>query len=82
MRRENPMTVQTLPMTREDIQHHIDNVWTIEQYLAFLNEGAEGMGLFADVAMWAEDGITTAAQLADYLDGCNARNVEKSERYG
>ena len=69
------------PNTREDIGHHIANVWTLEQYLAFMNRDVapgEG-GLHTDLGAWAQDGIVTAAQLADMLDGACARNVEKSE---
>ncbi len=73
-------SVAPWPTTREDVSHHIANVWSIGQYLAFLNRdvGTGGGGLHTDLAGWAEDGVTTAPQLADYLDGCCARNVEKS----
>jgi hypothetical protein len=79
-------TVPNWPTTREDIEHHIANVWTLEQYIAFMNhdrgDGDRGAGLYPDLSAWAESGVTTAAQLADYIDGCHARNVEKSEMYG
>lgn len=79
-------TVPSWPTTREDIGHHIENVWTLEQYLAFMNhdrgDGDRGGGLHTDLSMWAESGITTASQLGDYLDGACARNVEKSQMYG
>lgn len=77
------MTVQTWPTTPAEIEHHIRNVWTLEQYLAFMNQdaGDGGFGLHTDLALWAEDGVTTAAQLADHIDGCNSRNVQKSEMY-
>lgn len=77
------MTITTWPTTREDIRHHVDNVWSLEEYLAFLNRDLtpNDCGLVADLAHWAEYGITTAPQLGDYLDGACARNVEKSEMF-
>lgn len=77
------MTTKTWPTTREDIRHHVASVWSLEDYLAFLNRDLtpNDCGLVSDLSYWAEDGITTATQLADYLDGACARNVEKSEMY-
>lgn len=68
---------------RDVVQQHIDGVWSLEQYLGFLNHdnGPGDFGLVSDPEHWAEMGITTAPQLADHLDGACARNVEKSERY-
>lgn len=65
------------------IAHHIDSVWTIGEYLAYMNHdnGPGDFGLVSDVDFWAADGITTAKQLGDHLDAACARNVEKSERY-
>lgn len=66
---------------RDVIEHHIQNVWTLAEYIAFINidvRPGEG-GLYDDTAMWAEDGIVTASQLADHLDAACARNIEKSE---
>lgn len=68
---------------RDVVQQHIDGVWSLEEYLAYLNnDNAPGdFGLVSDTEHWAEMGVTTAPQLADHLDGACARNVEKSERY-
>lgn len=70
-------------LTIDQIEHNIANVWSLEEYLAFLNrpiDGHEG-NLVTDAAHWADMDIITAAQLADYIGGCCARNVEKSEMY-
>ena len=69
------------PVRRDAIDHHIQNVWSIEEYLAFLNRDlgdGTSFGLDTDLGHWAEDGITTAPQLADYIGGSHARSVEKS----
>lgn len=68
------------PLTRDEIEHRIANVWSLAEYIAFIN-GEDG-NLVSDATLWAQDGITTAAQLADYLDGTCQRAIEKSERCG
>lgn len=66
---------------RDVIEHHIQNVWSLEEYIAYMNADVPpgGGGLVSDLAHWAEYDITTASQLGDYLDGACARNVQKSE---
>lgn len=64
-------------MSGKEIDHHIHNVWSLSEYLAWINR--EDTCLVADLAHWAEYGITTAAGLADYLDAACERNVSKSE---
>jgi hypothetical protein len=36
-------------------------------------------GLMSNPAHWGESGVTTATQLADYLDDACANNIENSE---
>ena len=68
---------------RDVVAHHIENVWSLGEYLAYLNHDNQpgDFGLVSNPEHWAEHGITTASALGDYLDGACARNVEKSERY-
>ena len=47
---------------------------TLEQYLMLLNK--EGSNLVADLDHWAEYGVTTAQQLADYLDNEYMANLD------
>lgn len=55
------------------------NRFTLAEYIDALN-GDDGM-LHSDIAAWNRSGVYTANDLADYIDGCHARNIEKSERY-
>lgn len=79
-------------LTQEEImvlEHAIDNVWSLADYLAYMNQQARDKmaanpGLWCselteDLAYWAEDGIHTARDLADYLDACFEREVQKSQ---
>lgn len=63
------------------INNKITNVWSLPEYLQFLNKDKKVLQLTEDLGHWAEMNITTAEQLADYLDASCARNVEKSQ-YG
>lgn len=71
------------------LENNIDNVWSLADYLAHLNADArkrmaETPGLWCsefteDLSHWAEVNITTARDLANYLDACFQREVEKSQ---
>ncbi|AXQ68548.1 hypothetical protein HOU00_gp127 [Caulobacter phage CcrPW] len=54
----------------------------IPTYVAWLNDPADSFALTDDVAHWAQIGITNAAQLGDYLNGCVRREMEKDARNG
>lgn len=55
----------------------------IPAYVAWLNRPADGsFSLTDDVEHWAQIGITTAAQLGDYLNGSVRREIEKDARNG
>lgn len=70
------------------LEHNINNVWSLADYLAHLNADArkrmaETPGLWCsefteELAHWNESGIHTARDLADYLDACFQREVQKS----
>lgn len=55
-------------------------LWTLAEYIAWLNRPEPGVikGELMAADEWAEYGITTAAQLGDYLDAC----VERERRKG
>lgn len=71
------------------LENNIDNVWSLADYLAHLNADArkrmaETPGLWCsefteDLSHWAEANITTARDLANYIDACFQREVEKSQ---
>jgi hypothetical protein len=71
---------------RTAVEHNIDNVWSLADYLNHLNtkareEMAAQPGLWVselveDLAHWAEYNITTARGLADYLDACFEKEFE------
>lgn len=64
--------------------------WSLSDYLAWLGRNDQQMvldgwwvgGLVRDPAHWAEYGITTAAQLGEYLDAECAREDRKSAMAG
>lgn len=70
------------------LEHNIDNVWSLADYLADMNararaEMAATPGLWVsemteDLSHWAEIEVYTARDLANYLDACFQREVEKS----
>jgi len=70
------------------LENNIDNVWSLADYLSYLNADArkrmaETPGLWCsefteDLSHWAEVNITTARDLANYLDACFQREVQKS----
>ena len=70
------------------LEDNIDNVWSLADYLSHLNADArkrmsETPGLWCsefteDLSHWAEVNITTARDLANYLDACFQREVQKS----
>ena len=70
------------------LEHNIDNVWSLSDYLTHLNTNARAQmaatpGLWVsefteDLSHWAEIEVTTARNLANYLDACFQREVEKS----
>ena len=74
--------IRTWPTDRAEIERHIQSVWSLAEYIAFLNKNEDAFPLYDNLEYWAEEGVKTAAQLADYLDGCCAHNVEQSEMYG
>jgi len=58
--------------------------WTLSEYIAWLNRPEDGVIKFpltADLDHWAGYGIDRASELADYLDECFQREVEKSYFY-
>lgn len=70
------------------LNHNIENVWSLADYLAHLNARARAEmeanpGMWCsefteDLAYWAETGITTARGLADELDACFEKEVRKA----
>lgn len=70
------------------LEHNINNVWSLGDYLAHMNEQARAEmaanpGLWCsefteDLAHWNECGIHTARDLANYLDACFEKEVRKS----
>jgi hypothetical protein len=63
------------PLTAEEIDHHIDHIWSLEQYINWLNKDQEFPLLSENLSYWAEYNITTPRQLADYLDACVEKEV-------
>lgn len=56
-------------MSPEQIDEHIENDWSLSDYITWINEqNPFGFNLTSDLEHWAEGGITTASQLAEYLD--------------
>lgn len=68
-------------LSRAQVDHNINNVWSLTDYIAYLNRDTD-CPLMSDPAHWAEMNITTAPELADYLDAACERNVEKSALSG
>lgn len=68
------------PAGTADLERHIAQVWSVQQYAKFLNwRTPEGQsGLAEDPEHWAASGVNTASQPADYIQGCHTRNLEKS----
>lgn len=70
------------------LEYNIDNVWSLADYLNHMNtkaraEMAATPGLWVsemteDLSHWAEIDVRTARDLANYLDACFQREVEKS----
>ena len=70
------------------LEHNIDHVWSLADYLNDMNtkaraEMAANPGLWVsemteDLSHWAEIGVHTARDLANYLDACFQREVQKS----
>lgn len=68
------------------IDFNIDNVWSLSDYLNNLNERARAemadnpdlwvSELTEDLEHWAEFNITTARDLANYLDACFEKEVD------
>lgn len=52
---------------------------SLADYIKWINS-SDGAPLTDDLTHWAERGVTTARDLANYLDGCVAREIEKAER--
>jgi len=44
--------------------------------------GAQSFGMTSDLAHWAEIGVRTPQDLADYLDGCFEREMQKQAMAG
>lgn len=71
------------------MEHNIDNVWSLADYLNDMNtraraEMAANPGLWVsemteDLSHWAEIEVYTARDLANYLDACFQREVQKSQ---
>jgi hypothetical protein len=76
------IAIRTWPTGRAEIERHIQSVWSLAEYIEFLNKDDDVFPLDDNLENWAEQGIKTAAQLGDYLDGCCAHNVEQSQMYG
>ncbi|AXQ69052.1 hypothetical protein HOU02_gp157 [Caulobacter phage CcrBL9] len=49
----------------------------IPTYVAWINHPDSFIALTDDVEHWAQSGITTAAQLGAYLDGCARHEARK-----
>ena len=73
---------------RAEMEFNIDNKWSLADYLADMNararaEMAATPGLWVsemteDLAHWAEIQVFTARDLANYLDACFQRELEKA----
>lgn len=68
------------PLTPEQIEDLIANHWSLSDYLNWLNDRtgpviATATTLTTDLNHWHEMGITTAEQLAAYLDSCIELNI-------
>jgi hypothetical protein len=76
----NNMSEDCIPL----VQDLIENVWTLQEYIDWINRPEEGVikGELMAAEEWKVYDITTASQLGDYLDGCYRREVEKAERRG
>ena len=65
-------------MHRNAIRLLVDeNLWTLSEYLTWLNRDDGVSKLTEDLDHWREFGVTTASELGDYLDGCVAREKQK-----
>lgn len=74
-------TCYRTPAGVANLERHIADLWTVQGYAIFLNwkDPQGNCGLVEDPEFWrTEYGITTASQLADYIQGCHERNMEKS----
>ena len=71
------MTDQDIAAVKpEQADHYIHNLWTLQQYLTWLNQKDDVWALATDLEHWAGYGITTAPQLAEYLDSCVAKELD------
>lgn len=71
------------------LEHNINNVWSLADYLAYMNararaEMAANPGLWVsefteELEHWNECGIHTARDLANYLDACFEKELRESD---
>lgn len=66
---------------QRQIDHHINNVWTLEEYVDFINRDSQGFALAGADHWRSVYGFTTAAELGALLDAECERNLEKDRRY-
>lgn len=68
------------PAGRYNWERHIQHHWSVQDYARALcwNDEPGHQSLTDDPEYWAAQGVTTAGQLADYVQGCHLRNMEKS----
>jgi len=73
-------------LTQEHVQRMIDKVWSISDYLTYLNQDCTNntptnftLALTTDLSHWSECGVTTARDLCDYLDNEAQCNID--DRY-
>jgi hypothetical protein len=64
-----------------EMDFFIDQIWSLEAYLNWLNRNHADMPLVQDLDHWADYGIVTARQLADYLDSCTAEHLAEELLY-
>lgn len=61
-----------------DYLSEAEDMVSLETYLKWI----AGETMTRDLDHWSQSGVTTARQLADYLDGCVKRAIEKDRMAG
>ena len=52
---------------------------TLLEYITWLNSKFSSFPLSTDLSFWAECGVTTAKDMAEYLDAEYAHNIKEDE---